>query len=440
VVIVRGPVDHDSRVLRVARALRGLGFDATVLGVVSFGQRSQVNEREGVPVRRLGPSSRLAWAIYRQISFLSPTRRPGADPGLGGRPPAAGRMPARAARRAASLGRRALRWGATLAYYRSAIAAVRQIRPALVHCCDYNTMWVGAAARLLCGSAVVYDSHELWPDRNQRVEPRAWLMAGEWLLTRVAHRVTTTSPAHAEVMARRYRIPSPVTVRNIPEGTGPDRRPLGTTAAGASGDGRRARRPDPSPLVVYVGGLQPNRGLEQAIEAVARIDGARLRLLGPGAPTYRSELEQLARAERVDDRVEFSPPVAPAEVVPAVRDADLGLALFQPTCLSHRLVLPNKLFEYTLAGLPVLGSDLPMISAFISEHRLGATVDPGDAEAIAAKIRELIEPEANARLRAAAERAAATIDWERERELLEDVYADALAASGYPGRGRAAAE
>ena len=56
----------------------------------------------------------------------------------------------------------------------------------LVHCNDYNTMWVGVLARLWYGrTAVVYDSHELWPDRNLRPEPRWWLMLCEALFVRV---------------------------------------------------------------------------------------------------------------------------------------------------------------------------------------------------------------------------------------------------------------
>ena len=129
----------------------------------------------------------------------------------------------------------------------------------------------------------------------------------------------------------------------------------------------------------------------------------------------------------VRGRVEFSPPVAPTEVVDALAGADVGLALFQPVCLSHRLVLPNKLFEYVRAGLPVVGSDLPMIARFVRDHDVGATVDPEDTEAIAAALAATVEPERNAKLRAAAERAGRTLDWRKERELLAGVYHEALA-------------
>jgi glycosyltransferase involved in cell wall biosynthesis len=416
VVLVRNAVDHDSRVLREARTLQALGLDTTVLGVVSFTQTRQVSERDGVTVRRIGPRSRLGWAVYREISSL----RPGGGGGTSHRKlrgPGSSRAgalvaPARAA------ARRLLRWLSTLSYYGRAIPIVVRARPRLVHCNDYNTMWIGVAARLLAGSAVVYDSHELWADRNLRPEPRWWLVACEALFVRLADRVVTTSPAYAEELARRYRIAEPVVVRNIPEqaerGTrpGPDR---------AGGDGR---------LAVYVGGLQPGRGIEQSIRALALANGAKLRLLGPSAPAYRLELERLVGSLGLEDRVEFADPVPPERLLAALGDADVGLALIEPVCLSYRLTLPNKLFEYALAGLPVLGSDLPMIASFIDEHGLGTTVDPGDPAAVAAALTEMLEPAANERYRRAAARSAAALDWSSERDILSRTYRDALAARG----------
>jgi len=413
VVLVRNAVDHDSRVLREARTLVALGLETTVLGVVSFTQAQQVTEHDGFTVRRIGPASRLGWAVYREISRLRP--------GRGGRAPAtsAGQRPKSPARAAA---RRLLRWLSTLAYYARAIAALRPMRPDLVHCNDYNTMWIGVAARLLHRSAVVYDSHELWADRNLRSEPRWWLVACEALFVRVADRVVTTSPAYADELARRYRIPTPVVVRNIPE------RAVESEQSGASravdGDGRTA---------IYVGGLQPGRGLEQSIRAVAIAPDVRLRLLGPAAPEYRSGLEELVRSLSLEDRVELAEPVPPEELLDAVGGAGVGLALIEPVCLSYRLTLPNKLFEYALAGLPILGSDLPMIARFVDEHGLGATVDPGDPAAIAAALGDLLEPRRNAQHRRAAAASAATLDWTREREILSGVYRDALAARGDGG-------
>ena len=105
-----------------------------------------------------------------------------------------------------------------------------------------------------------------------------------------------------------------------------------------------------------------------------------------------------------------------------ISEADVGLALIQPSCLSYELTLPNKLFEYTAAGVPVLGSQLPMISDFISRHGVGLTAAPGDVGDVAAKLRAMLEPEANARMREASRTAAATLTWAGESERLAAAY------------------
>jgi hypothetical protein len=159
------------------------------------------------------------------------------------------------------------RWLRTLDFYRRAIGIVRRTRPALIHCNDYNTMWVGVAARAMGGIVVVYDSHELWPDRNLRPEPRWWLLACEALFVRCAHITITASPGYAEVMARRHRITQPKVVRNIPAS-----RPGG--AAEQVEDPVQASGGSNHSVALYVGALTSGRGLETSIKAMALVPGS----------------------------------------------------------------------------------------------------------------------------------------------------------------------
>ena len=417
-LVVRNTFEHDARVLRAALTMKRLGFDVTVLAVRGAHGAPTAEEREGIHVVRVGPSGGLARRAYAALTGARRGEPSGVAVEAAAGTDAAERRRAAGATSLARAGAaRLVRWATTLDFYARGIAAVRRLRPELVQCNDYNTMWIGVAARLLHRSALVYDSHELWPDRNMRPEARWWLLACEALFARLAHAIVMTSPAHAEVLARRYRVRQPVVVRNIP-----------AESAGARSGHERARSRDGhGPVAIYVGGVLRHRGIEQSIRALPSVDRLTLRLLGPVEPDYRAELEHLARSAGVHDRVEFSPPVPPTEVVAALAGADVGLALFQPVCLSHRLVLPNKLFEYVRAGLPVVGSDLPMIARFVGDHDVGTTVDPEDTEDIAAALAATIAPERNEKLRAAAERAGRSLDWRKERELLADVYRDALA-------------
>ena len=280
----------------------------------------------------------------------------------------------------------------------------------MVHANDWNTMWCGLAIKLVCGSRLVYDSHELWADRNGRWEWRPWLLASEALFVRVADEVITSSPGYAEALATRYRVPRPEVVRNIPETR---------TSAGVAVQPERVH-------VSYIGGLMPGRGLEQMIDALALLDDVRLWAIGPGALRYRESLLARAAAAGIEDRVELRPPVAPSEVKSVLAGAAAGLCLIQPICRSYELCLPNKLFEYAAAGVPILASDVPVIAAVVRGEGLGEVVAPADPRAIAAGLERLLQPQ---RWKLVAERVsgfAAAHDWGGEASALTGVYERAV--------------
>ncbi len=158
----------------------------------------------GVPVVRLAPGS-LPW----RARALRRSRSEAARACSGG---------ATAARRRRRRGElRTAAYCSTLDWYRRGIALVMRDAPGarplqrLQHDVDRRRRQAAPARR------VVYDSHELWPDRNLRPEPRWWLLLCEALFVRVADEVITTSPGYADVIARRYRIARPTVVRNVPE-------------------------------------------------------------------------------------------------------------------------------------------------------------------------------------------------------------------------------
>jgi glycosyltransferase involved in cell wall biosynthesis len=330
-----------------------------------------------------------------------------------------------------------------------ALAVARRERPALVQGNDWNTMWCALAIKLTCGARVVYDTHELWSDRNGRWEWRWWLIASEALFVRAADAVIAASPGYADALAARYRVERPTTIRNIPEGGAP--RAAGGRPLQESGNGHAGRShnehtdlsgndqppgPCEGPVVVYVGGVMPGRGLEQTIDALALAPQVRLRAVGPGAQSYRASLIERAAAAGVGERLEIEPPVPPAAVASVLKVATAGLCLFQPMCRSYELGLPNKLFEYAAAGVPMLASDLPVMGTIVREERLGEVVPPNDPGGIAAGLRRLCEPgrwdssETEQRVRAFAQ----ANNWDGEAQVLAGVYTGVLALDA-PGAG-----
>jgi glycosyltransferase involved in cell wall biosynthesis len=385
-LLVRNAVSHDARVLRAARvAERTLGASALIVGVATSSAPAGEAEVEGVRVLRLK---------------------------------ARGRAPGARCRRALS--------GASFAW--QALKLARRERPALVQANDWNTMWCGLAIKLTCGARLVYDSHELWADRNGRWEWRPWLLASEALFVRGADTVLTASPGYADALARRYRIPRPTVVRNIPEVARNGHAPTDLARNGHA-------HPDPDvpplaaalaqehpPCVMYVGGLMPGRGLEQTIDALALTEGIRVRMIGPGSPAYRTSLIERAQAAGVMERLQIEPPVPPAYVPALLGEALAGLCLIQPVCRSYELTLPNKLFEYAAAGVPVLASDLPVIAAVVRGNGLGEVVAPADPVGIAAGLERLREPARWGDAARRSRRFARANAWQGEAGTLAEVY------------------
>jgi glycosyltransferase involved in cell wall biosynthesis len=461
-LLVRNGVSHDARVLRAARVARQtLGGETLVVGVATASAPAGEAQVEGVRVWRTSPAAMRLPAVRRKSSSppanlrqphsglppdtFSPLLHPDtASPPLSAdasspllppdtaSPPLSADAPPRL-----SLSARVKRTLAGALFTWQALRLARRVHPRLVHANDWNTMWCGMAIKLTCGTRLVYDSHELWADRNGRWEQRWWLLASEALFVRVADEVLTASPGYADALAKRYRIARPTVIRNIPDlaisenssDIGPDPPHLPDLKATRNLPTPRTSHPPTPALAVYVGGLMPGRGLEQTIDALALAPTIRLQAIGPGAPAYRKSLTARALARGVADRVELTPPVSPALIPEVLAQATAGLCLIQPVCRSYELTLPNKLFEYAAAGVPVLASDLPVIAAAVRAGGLGEVVPCADSQAIAAALERLAAHDRWSEASGCAQAFARANSWSAESRTLARLY---VRAAGEP--------
>ena len=146
--------------------------------------------------------------------------------------------------------------------------------------------------------------------------------------------------------------------------------------------------PDNAPLVVYVGKLTTNRGLEMVVEALAHADEFHFVCVGPQVPIVEQSVRDLAQKLNVQGRLHILDAVAPDRVVPYIRTGDLSVIPTQDICLSSRYSMPNKLFESVFAGLPVVVSDLPDMRRFVERTGTGIVMNQADPEDIARALRE----------------------------------------------------
>ena len=155
------------------------------------------------------------------------------------------------------------------------------------------------------------------------------------------------------------------------------------------------RPPQPAPrqggfVLMYLGGFSEYHALDTVLDAMAIIEAGRddieVRLIGSGVEKAR--LEEKARALGLR-HVTFEPPVPKVEVAARLREADALIYSFRDLPLLRFGVSPVKIFDYLLAGRPVIyavnGRNDP-----VAEASAGLTVRPEDPHAMADAILRLV--------------------------------------------------
>lgn len=291
-----------------------------------------------------------------------------------------------------------------------------RMRPAVVHAHDVNVLPTAWLAARLCGAKLVYDAHEISSGREgYRKIGRLVAWIEKKIMPKAAGSITTTD-ARAKFFARAYKIPRPLVLQNRPR-----------FAFVQSDDQIRKtlRLAATYPIVIYQGGQQPGRGLERLVQCAALVTDAYFVFVGGGS--LHDELKQLAVSLGLEKRVFFIPTV-PLDKLPSyTASADIGVQPIENTCLNHFTTDSNKLFEYVIAGLPVVTSQLPEISKVVREHDLGLLVPDSDTQALASAIQKLVDdPALRGRYRANAQKAARSLNWEAQEKGLLDLYARIL--------------
>jgi glycogen synthase len=379
------PIHDQPRIRRQGDALHDAGYEVVAIG--STGGRSPDPSWRvvGLELPRLGGARRLA-AMVRQATSVFGTR-------------------AALAAYWADARRRAVR--------DAALAELADVYVAR----EWRTLPIAIEVAQSTRAGVAMDSPELSAEEGAGSVVWRWffrpmIVAIERRYLPSAQLVTAVSGPIGDILHERYALAArPVEVRNMPPYESHDLRPLGDTVR-----------------VLYLGGLLPGRGLEQLIESVrAWPTNWTLTLQGPGGDAYVAQLVELAAPVR--DRVFFPGAVPLTAMVSVAATYDIGVFAHQANGQQASLALPNKLFEYLMAGLAVCVSDMPSMRAVVEHAGAGVLIDPpyGVPEIVAA-IDRLKQSDLLAFKRAALE-AARELNWNRESARFVSAFSTAFGAS-----------
>ncbi|WP_069805542.1 glycosyltransferase [Thermogemmatispora onikobensis] len=273
---------------------------------------------------------------------------------------------------------------------------------------------------------LIFDSPELpLADRAVQRWPRLLAIARRVLsyLVRRSQGVIAVSPPIVSLIEREYGGQRVTLLRNVPPYHQVARTNLLREKLGLSNATR---------IALYQGNLQENRGLDLLVRAAPFLEpDVVIVMLGAAREPTHQKLQKLIAELGVEQRVKLLPPVPYEELLAWTASADLGLTLLPPDySLSIRYCLPNKFFEYLMAGLPVLSSQLDVIAELIQAHELGVVEPSRDPATVATTINRVIhDQKALERMREhALEIARREFNWNREQFHLFELYQALLPA------------
>lgn len=314
--IVLNDFTNDSRVLKISKSLLSFGYDTTVVALHNEGL-SEVEKVQGVALRRINLISR-PWSKLKVFQIFK--------------------------------------------YFEFMVRAVFLFRKTdIVHCNDLSALPIGLLIKLIGkNKKVVYDCHEYETETNGlKGLDKLIKKILEKNLIRFADKVITVSDSIADEYSRLYNILKPHLVLNCPAYHEQEKCNLFREKFGIRSD---------QSIFLYQGSLSKGRGIEILLEAFSDLESDKNVLVCMGYGPLESLIQKKAEQQVT---VFFHPAVSPDILLNYTSSADYGVSFIEDTCLSYRYCLPNKMFEYLMAGLPVLTSNLHEMEKLVNDEEVG---------------------------------------------------------------------
>lgn len=172
-------------------------------------------------------------------------------------------------------------------------------------------------------------------------------------------------------------------------------------------------------IILYQGAINKGRGLELMIDAIQYIENAIFIIIGSG--DIEKKIKQTVSKLNLEEKVKFISKVTPIELQKLTPLADLGISLEEGLGLNYKYALPNKLFDYIQAKVPVLVSNLPEMKHIIQKYNIGEVVSSRKPKTLAKKINNILQKE-NGFYAKNLEKASKELIWEKEEYKLIKIF------------------
>lgn len=306
-------------------------------------------------------------------------------------------------------------------YLIKVVARAVSKRADVYHAYNLDTLIPAYISAKLRRAKVVYYARELSTEiAGEQTPLRSFWRCVERMLIRRVDRVVAANEARAKIMQDEYGIErTPEVILSCPYLIEPH--PVGKLRAAV-----RDKIGEPGKIVIYQGALLRDRCLEQVVMSVKYLDDD-IVVVFLGYGELKDSLRALAKEDRVNDRVFFHDAVPSKELLSYTASADLGIVIYKNTNRNNYYCAPNKLFEYIMSGIPVVGSDFPGITPIVRGYDIGMVFDPENERSISEAIRGVLnDKETYERMKKNTARAREVFNWNVQKEKLLVMYNELL--------------
>jgi len=271
---------------------------------------------------------------------------------------------------------------------------------------DLDTLFANTLAAKMRRKKLVYDSHELFTEvpelQNQKFKKNFWLKI-EKLCIKKANSSYTVCQSIADYYNDLYDINMQV-IRNLP------------TLRDFPEDYQNREN-----ILLYQGAINKDRGIDLMIKAVAQTEGYKFIIAGKG--DLEEELLQLCVKLNLNEKVIFTGNLDFESLFRLTKTAKLGFSLEQGTSLNYKFALPNKIFDYIQAGVPVLCTDFPEMRRIVAEYGVGETIEEGNSDQLTQRIVDLLNnPDLLLKYSHNCKIAVSILNWESEENKLLSIF------------------
>lgn len=277
---------------------------------------------------------------------------------------------------------------------------------------DFYALPFCAIAARFRGARLIYDSREIYtemPSFHNRRFLKSIVRLTEAACVKKARGIFTTGAMDSKYIKNLYGVQNTMLLRNLP---------LRQTEIRKLDVAHAFPQTVTGKILVYQGILVPGRGIETAFQILQQLPSYGLVLLGEGV--FNPHYKQLAVSLNIRNRVVFAGRIPQSELLRYTAGCDIGLCLIENICGNNYYALPNKLFEYVMAGLPVLVTDLPQMKAVVKTYGIGGVIPENDSTAAARMLKQWEKHPAEFRkMRNCCRNASKVLNWETEFEKIE---------------------